>query len=488
MWETKQIFLCILENKGMKLFQDSVHNVMRFHHLLVKFIDTREFQRLRNIKQLSTTYLVYPAAAHNRFEHCLGVCFLAGELLAHLERNSPTVWKSIFDSEKEIKHVKLAVQLAGLLHDVGHGPFSHTWEKFVHSCGIEWDHEDTSCSIIDIIIWKNDEREELTEVGEAFKEEFGDVKKYVEFIKDLIRGDKINYIMSKESSDSEKKRAFLYQVVANKINDVDVDKFDYFLRDAQHLNIGLPFNYQRLMNLCRIEILEDGISYIAFRDCESYSLKGLFRTRADLHVKAYQHRVAKCLEAMLVDALKSASDNDYKVGGCKLCHVQNSPRLFVRLTDSIQENILNSDEESLANARAILERILKRKLYETVKEWVLDVEQSEEEKRNNRPPAGLKKKKLLELEEKLEKKCAISQVCVNQGKFYEPMRNMKFFAKHGSDEIVGKNTPSIVMDLPFYKIYVFKRVQDGCDNLKIIRTVEEFLIKENVFKEKPGDR
>ncbi|XP_052128042.1 deoxynucleoside triphosphate triphosphohydrolase SAMHD1-like isoform X2 [Frankliniella occidentalis] len=300
-------------NTGAKIFKDSVHGVMKFPKLVVKFIATKEFQRLSNIKQLSTLYMVFPAAAHNRFEHSLGVCHLAGELLTHLQQNSPGVWNWIFDSESEGERVKLAVQLAGLLHDLGHGPFSHTWEKFVHSRGEKWDHEDSAGDLLDLIIWGDSNKTQLTEVGEAFEKEFLDVDKYLQLIKHLIEGKRGLDLVNKDYG-LEKKRAFIYQVVANKVNDVDVDKFDYFLRDAQHLNMGIAFDYQRLMNHCRIEIKNDTTSFIAFRDCEAYNLQALFRTRADIHIRACQHRVHVCLEKMLIDAMTLADKSDFKVG------------------------------------------------------------------------------------------------------------------------------------------------------------------------------
>lgn len=89
----------------------------------------------------------------------------------------------------------------------------------------------------------------------------------------------------------------ILQVVANKFNDVDVDKFDYFLRDAQHLKMSINFDYQRLMKMCRIEF-RDGMTHITFRDVEKYSIQGMFRVRADLHIRAYQHKVVKNLEIM----------------------------------------------------------------------------------------------------------------------------------------------------------------------------------------------
>ncbi|XP_045135968.1 deoxynucleoside triphosphate triphosphohydrolase SAMHD1-like isoform X3 [Portunus trituberculatus] len=106
-----------------KTFQDAVHGAITLHPLCVKVIDTPQFQRLRFIKALGTCYFVFPAATHNRFEHCLGVCYLAGQLVCALQSRQP----ELDISEADI----LCVQLAGLCHDLGHGPFSHLWEQFV---------------------------------------------------------------------------------------------------------------------------------------------------------------------------------------------------------------------------------------------------------------------------------------------------------------------------------------------------------------------
>uniref|UniRef100_A0A9J8ANF4 HD domain-containing protein n=1 Tax=Cyprinus carpio carpio TaxID=630221 RepID=A0A9J8ANF4_CYPCA len=104
----------------MKIFNDPIHGQMELHPLLVKIIDTPQFQRLRHIKQLGTKYLVYPGATHTRFEHSLGVAYLARCLLKTLRENQPEL--------NITKQDFLCVQIAALCHDMGHGPFSHLFD------------------------------------------------------------------------------------------------------------------------------------------------------------------------------------------------------------------------------------------------------------------------------------------------------------------------------------------------------------------------
>uniref|UniRef100_A0A3Q3C9N3 HD/PDEase domain-containing protein n=1 Tax=Haplochromis burtoni TaxID=8153 RepID=A0A3Q3C9N3_HAPBU len=104
----------------ISVFNDPIHGHIELHPLLVKIIDTPQFHRLRNIKQLGGVYFVYPGASHNRFEHSIGVAYLAGELAKALKVKQP----ELHISERDV----LCVQIAGLCHDLGHGPFSHFFD------------------------------------------------------------------------------------------------------------------------------------------------------------------------------------------------------------------------------------------------------------------------------------------------------------------------------------------------------------------------
>ncbi len=108
-----------------KVIRDPVHGIIPFEdtecdRLLLDLINTREFQRLRRIKQLGMSELVFPGANHSRFSHSIGVMHVARKMLDRAER-------LLGDSLRDDQHT--AVLVAALLHDIGHGPFSHAFEK-----------------------------------------------------------------------------------------------------------------------------------------------------------------------------------------------------------------------------------------------------------------------------------------------------------------------------------------------------------------------
>ncbi|MHA1187350.1 MAG: HD domain-containing protein, partial [Candidatus Heimdallarchaeota archaeon] len=109
------------------------HGYIFIDSLSKQLIDTPYFQRLRRIKQLSGSEFVYPGANHTRFEHSLGVSYLAEKMTKSLQND-----EDIDLQEKDIELVKTA----GLLHDIGHGPFSHTFEAILHKTNKH--HEDLS--------------------------------------------------------------------------------------------------------------------------------------------------------------------------------------------------------------------------------------------------------------------------------------------------------------------------------------------------------
>ena len=103
-----------------RVITDVIHRSITLHPLCVQIVDTPEFQRLRGISQLGPVQWVFPCARHDRFQHALGVSHLASEWARQFQREQP----ELKISDQEV----LCVTIAGLVHDLGHGPFSHFWE------------------------------------------------------------------------------------------------------------------------------------------------------------------------------------------------------------------------------------------------------------------------------------------------------------------------------------------------------------------------
>ncbi|XP_076109500.1 deoxynucleoside triphosphate triphosphohydrolase SAMHD1-like [Mytilus galloprovincialis] len=121
-----------------KILNDSIHGIITLHPLLFKIIDTPQFQRLRNIKQLGGCYFVYPGASHNRFEHSIGTCHLASKLADHLQLKLQEDINKMKEKEQDYSRLqkavmtpkdKLCIEIAALCHDLGHGPFSHLFDQ-----------------------------------------------------------------------------------------------------------------------------------------------------------------------------------------------------------------------------------------------------------------------------------------------------------------------------------------------------------------------
>lgn len=101
---------------------DEIHQSIELCPVTKAFVDTKVFQRLRHIHQLRTSQYVYMCGDHNRFQHSLGVAHLAEKMCRNIKSEQPALGAT----EKDV----LCVKLAGLLHDLGHGPFSHLYEEF----------------------------------------------------------------------------------------------------------------------------------------------------------------------------------------------------------------------------------------------------------------------------------------------------------------------------------------------------------------------
>ncbi|XP_054483087.1 deoxynucleoside triphosphate triphosphohydrolase SAMHD1-like, partial [Anoplopoma fimbria] len=339
--------------QDIKVFNDPIHGTVELHPLLVKMIDTPQFQRLRYIKQLGGVYFVYPGASHNRFEHSIGVAYLAGELAKALKTRQP----ELDINDRDV----LCVQIAGLCHDLGHGPFSHLFEKFIRQARPEkkWKHEEASVKLFKHMVKSHELKKEMRRYGLQLSDD-------MDFIKELITGEARVF-----THEARPDKPFLYEIVANKRNGIDVDKFDYLARDAYHLGIKSSFDHLRFIKFARVcEV--DGQMQICMRDKEVNNMYDLFHLRYSLHSRACQHKVSNIIEIMITEAfLKADKHIQIEGSGGKMFTLSTAiddMKAYTKLTDHVYEKILYSTKEELkkaelAEAKQILSRIVDRKHY-----------------------------------------------------------------------------------------------------------------------------
>ena len=174
-------------------------------------------------------------------------------------------------------------------------------------------------------------------------------KEDIDFIKSLIAG---------ELKANEK--PFLYDIVANYRNGVDVDKFDYLTRDCYNIGIKTDYDCSRLFDFSRV--INDEI---CFQEKEVYNLYEMFHTRFSLHKRVYSHKVSCAIENMYVDALIEAEPV------LQLSKAIFDKEQFLTLNDSIVNTIENSTDPGLRKSRDIIRKIRKRQLYKCVDEVVV---------------------------------------------------------------------------------------------------------------------
>eukprot|EP00397_Hematodinium_sp_SG-2012_P007652 GEMP01007701.1.p1 GENE.GEMP01007701.1~~GEMP01007701.1.p1 ORF type:complete len:651 (+),score=118.01 GEMP01007701.1:45-1997(+) len=314
-----------------------IHRSIRLPDIVKKFVDTRLFQRLRNIKQLALCYLVYPGAVHDRFFHSIGTAWLAYSFMKEINVRQPELSITRTDI--------LCVTLAGLLHDLGHPCFSHTFEAFMHLCGDKnWRHEDASITLCDVL---------FKELKKPLEDE-GFTEKDLIFIKELINPPTTELRKAFHDKDTCLAKiwdtlikgrpvecAWMFEIVSNWRSGIDVDKFDYFRRDAHYLGIHREFEHKRYFDNAKVmcDDKHGGITTISPSDKDKDCLQeNMFETRKELHRCAYQHKTVKKLEMHMLDILQALNDEMERNGEKSLfqraTNIAEDPEAYAVLIDS----------------------------------------------------------------------------------------------------------------------------------------------------------
>jgi len=291
-----------------------------------RIVETPQFQRLRKLKQLGASHFKYPGATHTRFEHSLGVCYLAGKWVKSLRKRQP----ELGISDEDV----LCAQIAGLCHDLGHGPFSHVFDGMVlEKVGVKgWSHENGSIMMLEHLLIENNIV--LSQYG------LRDDKDLM-VIKEMIGG-----VPEEERKNRDDglhpwpRKRFLFGIVSNDAeSSLDVDKLDYLCRDSRATGLnGNSCEFKELLKYSRVMRCEDGLERICFPPALYATAFRVFQSRYFLHEEIYTHKVTKAYEMMITDLMVRVNEN-FRFYGKKISQAIFDPAVYVHLNDSILDCI-----------------------------------------------------------------------------------------------------------------------------------------------------
>jgi hypothetical protein len=321
---------------------DSVHGVIQISQLANLITQHKIFQRLNSICQLGSLQFILPHANHTRYVHSIGTAYLARKFATALSEK----YSSITPVEV------LCVEIAGLCHDIGHGPFSHLFDKVLADTKCENSHHEMRSIIltkyiINEILSKNVPESSLL------------TKDYLELILYFIDTEKYSEIFGTDHLPSYTKG--LEQIVNNAFTLVDVDKLDYIERDKRALRLDhlkATVNVNDLFEKCAII---DG--NLVFNATCKETIDNVIHRRFMLYTEFYYSKDAKAADRMISDALQIASKKLHFLQ-CSSLKTIDQLEEFTMMTDLyIVEKILNSD---LLDAKQIIMRVIEGNLYKLV--------------------------------------------------------------------------------------------------------------------------
>lgn len=288
--------------------RDPVHGSISFNDFEKRIIDHPYVQRLRFIHQLGFVFFVYPGATHDRFSHALGAMHVAGLLWNQIAATSADVLLRSM-TRSDIEYLGRVIRLAGLLHDSGHGPFSHTSEGLLPKLASlevphEWyktpivkseqaGHEDYSIMVIAALAKGNHAVLKRAEAQDIASLVHHRIRPSPEWEKRFARARRNGF--------------HVHDVVQNLISgELDCDRMDYLMRDAHHT--GVPYGFydiDRLISSLSLAVLPNKrvhltLNYTGIRAFEDFLL-----ARYHMLLQVYFHKTANCFDYFLETAFTS---------------------------------------------------------------------------------------------------------------------------------------------------------------------------------------
>ncbi|SEP06532.1 HD domain-containing protein [Paenibacillus sp. OV219] len=244
-----------------KVFKDPVHKYIYVQdHLIWDLINTKEFQRLRRIRQLGTSYLTFHGAEHSRFSHSLGVYEITRKIISQFERGGYTDWPA---------GEKLIALCAALLHDIGHGPFSHSIEDV-----FDTHHEEWTCRLLL-------EETEINAVLKAYD------SSYPERVAAVIC------------------KTYYEPIVVSLVSSqMDADRMDYLLRDAYFTGVNYgTFDLERILR-----VLRPYRGRIVVKESGMHAVEDYLMSRYQMYWQVYFHPVTRSSEIILRQIFRRAKE------------------------------------------------------------------------------------------------------------------------------------------------------------------------------------
>ncbi|WP_127588651.1 HD domain-containing protein [Paenibacillus koleovorans] len=253
-----------------KVFKDPVHKYIYVQDQPIwDLINTREFQRLRRIRQLGTSFMTFHGAEHSRFTHSLGVYEVARKIISQFERNAYSEWP---------REERLLALSAALMHDIGHGPFSHSVERVFGT-----HHEEWTCQLV-----LGD-----TEVNKVLRDTDPSLPRSVSDVICKSYGKSI--------------------VVSMISSQLDADRMDYLLRDAYFTGVNYgTFDLERILRVIR-----PYQGHIVVKDSGMHAVEDYLMARYQMYWQVYFHPVTRSSEIVLrkiFERAKKLSEDGYTFG------------------------------------------------------------------------------------------------------------------------------------------------------------------------------
>ncbi|MDR0863262.1 MAG: HD domain-containing protein [Oscillospiraceae bacterium] len=262
-----------------KIIRDTVCGFIELDEQELDIIQHPVFQRLRRIRQLALTDMVYPGAVHTRFEHSLGVMQTATEMYDHIAESQKDLLQSVFSLDVGVKRYRKIVRLAALLHDVGHPPFSHAGEELL-SC----EHEDYSRAAVKSVF------RELIE-DHRINRNYG------------IKAAEVSVLLGDPDIITDDPILNLWKELIS--SQLDADRADYLLRDSLHAGVEYGhYDRERLIHCMAFgQDPETGTYRLAINYRGWHVAESLVFARYQMFTQVYFHKVRRIYDFHVTQAV-----------------------------------------------------------------------------------------------------------------------------------------------------------------------------------------